>query len=610
MSLKNYGFIRVASISPRVYLGDIEKNTQNILELVQSIEANILLFPELCLTGGSMEDLFRQPVVLEKSKEALLGLMDATKDIAKFIVVGLPMLFNRAVYNTAALLFQGKILGIAVKTELSIVDSRCFSDIAPDIVYFMDDDHIPVETGLCLDLEDFRIGLSLNPANARLAKEVDILLQPAFDAASVDTYKNRAIALEALSREAHCAIAYANAGFGESTSYASFDGYCTVYEDGECLAVSSRYSPGHNIALCDVDMYSTQYKKSGQTALAKDSSISFDLPAAWGSFTNLKRPMAQHPFFREGEAYLAEIAAMQANALLTRLQKINCKTVVLGLSGGLDSSVCLLASYLAYQKAGMDVQNIINITMPGFGTGKQTKSNADDLLESLGLTALNINITASVRQHFADIGQDENVHDITFENSQARERTQILMDYANKINGIVLGTGDLSETALGFCTYNGDHMSMYSMCTGIPKTVLRPYLLYLGKQISPACLEVCKRIVATPVSPELLPVSEGELQQKTEGILGSYDLHDFFLYHFIEDGYDKEKLLFVANQVFAGKFPEEEIKRTLDIFFRRFFSQQFKRNCTADGVSIYSTGLSPHKAWKMPSDLYDSLWKS
>lgn len=557
-----------------------------------------------------MEDLFRQPVVLEKSREALLRLMEATKEIAKFVVVGLPMVFNRAVYNAAALLFQGKILGIAVKTEFTNSDSRCFASIAPDTVYFMGDEHITVERNLSVDLDEFRIGLSLNPINTSLAKKVDILLQPALEAGDVDKHRNRAITLEALSHEKHCAIAYANAGFGESTSYASYDGYCAIYEDGACLAGSTRYSMGNNIAICDVDVLALQYKKSAQTALVEDSSFSYDLPAAWASYDELKRPMKQHPFFREGEDYLSEIAAMQANALLTRLQKINCKTVVLGLSGGLDSSVCLLASYLAYQKASMDVQNIITITMPGFGTGKQTKNNASDLLESLGLSAINIDITASVRQHFADIGQDENVHDVTFENSQARERTQILMDYANKVNGIVLGTGDLSEAALGFCTYNGDHMSMYSMVAGIPKTVLRPYLLYLGKQISPECLAICERIVATPVSPELLPTSEGELQQKTEGILGSYDLHDFFLYHFIEDGYDKEKLLFVAKQVFAGKFPEEEVKRTLDIFFRRFFNHQFKRNCTADGVGIYSTGLSPHKAWRMPSDLYDSLWKS
>lgn len=607
--MKNHGFLRVCAVSPRVYLGDIARNTAQIIHSIQNTDAQILLFPELCITGSSLGDLCTQSIVLQRCLDALRCIRDASADLEKIIVVGLPLLLADRLYNTAAVLCGGNILGIAVKT-LQNEDNRCFTaEIAETEVMLMEE-AVPATAALLLDCETFRLGVCLDKnIDPALLQAAHIVLQPSTEVSLVDGHQKRSTRLAQYSEEGVCALVYANAGFGESTSYHVYDGYCAVYERGACLAETARFEREGNSLLCDVDIEALAYQKR---RLRRRRSLEAAL--SWGfspkTYGNLLRPLSPTPFLREDETYLEDMAAMQAHALLSRLKKIHCQKSVLGLSGGLDSSVCLLASYLAYQRASMEVQDILPITMPGFGTGNQTKSNAADLLQTLGLQAINIDISQSVRQHFQDIGHDETLLDVTYENAQARERTQILMDYANKIGGIVLGTGDMSEIALGFCTYNGDHMSMYSMNSGIPKTALKPYLLYLAKQISPACEAVCACIVGTPISPELLPVQDGELQQRSEGILGSYELHDFFLYHFIEDGYGREKMLFTAKQVFRGRYAEAEIQNTLDTFFRRFFNQQFKRNCTADGIGIYQVGLSPHSAWKMPSDVYDSLWRA
>ncbi len=608
--MKNNGLIRVHAVSPTVSLGNIQKNTQQMIEIIKKTDAHIIVFPALSVTGAGLEDLYAQPIVVEKSMEALKSLCKATAGKEKIVVVGLPMMINYSLCNVAVALCNGKLLGACAKSKYDTNDSRCFHQDINETEISIFNEFMSVDSELILDNDEFRLGLSLNEdLSDKFLYHADIIIQPAAMPSTVGSKQKLHERLAYLSSKSPCAIIYANTGTGESSSYHVYDGYCCAFENGSILAAGERFSQKGSSITCDVDWQAMQYRKSMQKAPEMDAFGLFPMNFSAKTNNNLLRPVTRTPFLRNGEEYLQDMLSMQSIALCSRLQKINCEKVVIGLSGGLDSSVCLLASYLAYQKAGMDTANITCITMPGFGTGKQTKNNAQGLLEALQLQALNIDITQSVRQHFKDIGHDESILDITYENAQARERTQILMDYANKIDGIVLGTGDMSELALGFCTYNGDHMSMYSMNAGIPKTALKPYLLYLAKQISPVCVEVCEAIVSTPISPELLPTNDGELQQKTESILGSYELHDFFLYHFIEHGYSKDKLLFFAKQVFSDIYSEEEIKNTLQTFFSKFFSQQFKRNCTPDGIAVYGTSLSPHKAWKMPSDVYDSLWK-
>ena len=395
-----------------------------------------------------------------------------------------------------------------------------------------------------------------------------------------------------------------------------FDGYTGVFENGRALSEGERFSMSGSLAVADVDIGRLRYQRQRNGSFHQMPRLTRDiqrltLGPAHDAPLPLMRPLEPLPFVpfgAEAGERLEEIAGIQCMGLETRLHAVHGRTVVVGVSGGLDSTLALLVAVRAFDALGLDRSGIHAITMPGMGTGGRTHANAQKLMEALGVTALEIPIEKAVRQHFLDIGQDENVHDVTYENSQARERTQILMDYANKVGGIVLGTGDLSEAALGFCTYNGDHMSMYNVNCSVPKTLVKSLVGYLSRCFDETVAAICQDVIDTPISPELLPTSQGELQQRTEDILGDYALHDFFLYHLMDSGASAGKLKMLAMQAFHGVYGEARVEAQLKTFLRRFFAQQFKRNCVPDGPKVGSVSLSPRGDWRMPSDMQAGMW--
>ncbi|MDY5730536.1 MAG: NAD(+) synthase [Eubacteriales bacterium] len=602
--INNFGYIKVKAVSPRVYLGDIQKNADTILSIIQSSEEQALVFPALALSGASLEDLYFQPVL---HKACLLQLERICKESAHknaLIVIGLPLAVQNRVYEAAACIYQGKVQCFVAKTKLTAQSARTFTPLTEACSVHFAGESIAVLPYASISIANYSVLVSLDVEHLYRVP-AQLVLLPMADPCYTGAQKDSLTTLGYLSKSNTCAIAYANAGFGESSSYQLFNGFCAIVENGEILAKNNAFAMESTHIISEIDLEAMQFMQRKAKLCSCPCDVA--LPMELAKTTQLLRKYTTMPYLQNADD-VEEILQMQMQALITRLKAIHCDKVVIGLSGGLDSAVCLLATYLAFQKMNLPTQNIHVISMPGFGTGKTTKSNADMLMDMLAIHGQTISIVDSVNQHFKDIEHDSNKHDVTYENAQARERTQILMDIANKIGGIVLGTGDMSEIALGFCTYNGDHMSMYNMNAGIVKTVLRPLLVHMAQKISTKLTEVCKRIVNTPVSPELLPSAEAELSQATEAILGSYELHDFYLYHFMQHGYSKEKMQFVAEQSFDN-FSKQEIARSLDIFCKRFFSQQFKRNCSTDGIGVAEFSLSPHKAFVMPSDVISTLWK-
>ena len=547
-------FIRAAAVSTPVHLGDIEANEREILSVFHTFEekgVHIALLPPLCLTGATLGDLLSRPAVAEAAMKALKRLAVHTSETA--VVLGLPVEQRGCIVSAMAVLYGGEVRALVPQGEARVFDMGTFT---------------------------FAIG----------GGEADVLLWPDAAPSVSGSHLRRCEALRQ-----HDAVVYACAGMGESTTDHVFDGYTAIAERGTILAESERFASG--MSMADIDVECLRYRRSqpldeGQPLCS--SARPAPLP--------LMRPIHPLPFVPQAPEALDEIALLQSVGLASRLQAIRCRDLVIGVSGGLDSTLALLIAVQAFDRLGLDRKGIHAITLPGMGTGKRTKTNADRLMEALGVSRLEIPIGPAVRQHFADIGQDEAAHDVTYENSQARERTQILMDYANKVGGIVLGTGDLSEAALGFCTYNGDHMSMYSVNASIPKTLVKQLVRHLGRRFGGVVGEICQDVADTPISPELLPVEEGELNQRTEDILGDYTLHDFYLYHFLDSGADREKLLVLAGQAFAGAYPAAKLESQLDTFLRRFRTQQFKRSCMPDGPQATPFSLSPRGAWKMPSD--------
>ena len=550
-------FLRTAAVSVPIRLGDAAHNAQTIVSALDALRqqgVQLALFPELCLTGATLGDLFFRPDVLTRARGALEAVAARTQGIAA--VVGLPAEVNGRLCSCAAVLQNGSVRAIVPRPIPKQEQRRWFSEGTQSPLFSL---------GGCV----FSIWQAHSAAQAVLLPDAAPAHQPA----------------EITSRLT--AAVYANAGFGESTGDHVYAGDTAVYEDGVCLAQGGRYALAGGHAVADIDLQAIAYRRrmAGWTADAADC-IALDDPLPIQP--PLLRPISCLPFVT-GDA--EEIAMRQTMGLVSRLHAISCKKLVVGVSGGLDSTLALLIAVRAFDRLGLDRKGIFAITMPGGATGARTYSNACQLMQLLGVTALEIPIGAAVSQHFADIGHDPNAGDVTCENAQARERTQILMDYANKVGGIVLGTGDMSELALGFCTYNGDHMSMYGVNASIPKTLVRKLTDHVSAQMGDVIHAVCADVIATPVSPELLP------GQRTEDILGSYELHDFFLYHFLHDGADRERLLMLAAQAFPG----EAVKPALNIFLRRFQTQQFTRSCLPDGAQAGPLSLSPRDAFVMPS---------
>lgn len=636
-NLKTYGILRLAAISPELRVGDIDFNLAQICRSVRQAReagANICLLPELCLTGYTCGDLFYQPLLQQKSLAALQSLAEFSIDMPA-LIVGAPLAQGGRLFNCAVMLAEGQICGVLPKTFLpnrgEFYEQRWFSAASQRDSDFLElaGEQIPFGEDLLFQAANFpelRLGIETcedlwavePPSGSQALAGATLLLNLSAspEILGKQDYRRQLVA----SQSARClaAYAYASAGAGESSTDLVFSGHSLIAENGQLLAETERFRFDGQLAVADIDLArlvgERQRNSSFANARARRSYrvIAFSCPES--VVTDLHRPLSQTPFVpaavTERSARCHEIFALQTSGLMKRLRHVGSQQVVIGLSGGLDSTLALLVIVRAFDRLGIPRSGIHALTLPGFGTTNRTRSNAEALAELLGCQLRVISIDAAVSQHFADIGHDPELHDLTYENSQARERTQILMDVANQVGGLVIGTGDLSELALGWCTYNGDHMSMYAVNCGVPKTLVRYLVQWCAEgefkgEISRVLHDVC----ATPVSPELLPPNEkGQIDQLTEAVVGPYVLHDFFLYNFVRLHYPPQKILWLASLAFGDDFSDVEVRAWLKSFYQRFFSQQFKRSCLPDGPKIGSIALSPRGDWRMPSDACVTLW--
>ncbi len=623
--MKN-GFIKVAAASPALRVADVAYNKAQIIATVEQAAADgvkVLCLPELCLTGATCGDLFLQRTLTDGAWDALCDIAEATKDLSIFFTVGLPLRYNGKLYNVVAAVNQGCLLGLVPKT--CIPDSqRQFTPWGGHLDYIeFGERYWAIKAGSmfsCMELPELCIGIEVGedawasiPLSAeQTEKGATLILNPAATPEIVGRADARRLLATSQSARLVCGYVRAEAGIGESSTDYVYGGHNLIAECGKLLAESKPFSKGISVTDIDLQCIESQRAKANTLFPAQGEpewNVSFSLPL---EETTLTRKISRSPFIPEGEterlARAEEIVAMQAQGLARRVGHIGCKCV-LGISGGLDSTLALLITARAFDILGRDHKDIVCVTMPGFGTTSRTKSNAELLCDSLGVTFRTVPIGASVKQHFADIGHDGVTTDVTYENAQARERTQILMDIANMENAIVVGTGDLSELALGWATYNGDHMSMYGVNGAIPKTLVRYLVAYFADTANDEVqTKVLRDILDTPVSPELLPAKDGEIAQKTEDLVGPYDLHDFFLYYMLRFGYTPEKIFRLTRHAWGEVYDDATILKWLKTFCRRFFQQQFKRSCLPDGVAVGTVGISPRGGWVMPSDAVSALW--
>ncbi len=624
-----YGFYRIAASVPKVQIANSSKNIEEIIDIFKQEsenETSIVLFPELCITGYTVGDLFLNQNLLESQNNALEKLVKKSIGISTIVIVGIVVSFEHRLYNCAAVIQNGKILGIVPKSYLpnknEFYEKRYFQSglrlklktlklLSQEIPFgvdllFSDENDITFGIEVCEDLWSI-----LPPSNQMAINGANMIFNLSASNELVGKSSYRQELVKTQSARLVCAYIYSSSGVGESSSDTIFSGDALICEYGSVLAKSQRFCLENQTIRADVDLEKLIWLRNHESYFG--DSIPSDVRVVKFESTvrisKLNRYIDKHPFVPSDEKIkkevCEEITNIQAHGLIKRLSHISCKKVVIGISGGLDSTLALLATYKAFEILNLDVKGIIAITMPGFGTTSRTKSNAIKLCESLGVTIKEIPISDVSLKEFEAIGHDKNIHDVTYENVQARARTAILMNLANKEGAIVIGTGDLSEIALGWCTYNGDHMSMYSLNSGIPKTLISylvEYFTYM-EDIKDVLID----ILNTPISPELLPHDSDKISQETESIIGPYELHDFFLYHFIRYGAKPSKILFLASHAF-DEYSEEEIKKWFDIFVKRFFTQQFKRNAMPDGVKVGTISLSPRADWRMPSDASFQEW--
>lgn len=628
-----YGFIKVAAASPALRVADCRYNAEQSIAAMQRAAAagvRLLVLPELGLTGYTCGDLLLQPVLQQGALHALQTLLAVSAGLPMTTVAGLPLEVEGKLYNCAAVLHGGKILGVVPKTNLpnygEFYEARWFTPAPAEAkAISLLGQQVPFGTDLlfcCRELPEYKLAVeicedlwvALPPSTRHAMAGATVIANCSASDETIGKAEYRRELITGQSARLMAGYLYADAGRGESTTDMVFAGHDLIAENGRLLAETALFT--NEMIVTEIDVHRlTAERRRTNTWRAADSAgytiIPFSLPA---EVTTLTRLIDPHPFVPADSAERKQrceaILTMQAEGLRRRLEHIGCPCAVLGISGGLDSTLALLVAVRALDLLGRPRTDMIAVTMPGFGTTHRTRSNAELLCEKLGVTLRTVSIAAAVRQHFKDIGHDESVTDTTYENAQARERTQVLMDIANQENGIVVGTGDLSELALGWATYNGDHMSMYGVNGSIPKTLVR----YLVRHAAETCGDealaaVLYDILDTPVSPELLPADEGgRIAQKTEDLVGPYELHDFFLYHFIRYGCPPQKLLYLAENAFAGRYDRAVILKWLRTFCRRFFQQQFKRSCLPDGPKVGSVTLSPRGDWRMPSDASAALW--
>lgn len=639
-----HGYIKVAAAVSSVKVADCLYNVRQTEALIAQAEGRgveIIVFPELGLTGYTCQDLFRQNLLLEQAEAAVLMLLDFTRNLDVISIVGVPVSVNNRLLNCAVVIQKGDILGIVPKTWLpnysEFYEKRWFVsslDINDTDIRFAGNkvrvyaDPVLFRTcdGVCFGVEICEDVWAPVPPSSHLATAgADIIFNLSASDELVGKHDYLRSLLAQQSARTISGYVYSSCGFGESTQDVVYGGNAMIYENGCMVEEGDRFSMKPQLVISQIDVEKLRGERRMNTTFAclphVSEPIIIDAHSVMQRDFELLRSVSPHPFIPSSgdmARNCEDILSVQAAGLAKRLVHTKCRTAVVGISGGLDSTLALLVCVRTFDMLDMPRKSIIGVTMPGFGTTDRTYNNALSLMQSLGVTIREINIAASVRQHFSDIGHDETVHDVTYENSQARERTQILMDLGNKLGGMVIGTGDLSELALGWATYNGDHMSMYGVNAGVPKTLVKHLVRYIAEHdVDETSRATLIDIIDTPISPELIPAADnGEIKQKTEDLVGPYELHDFFLYNLLRFGFRPAKLFMLACHAFNGSVPDapvydnETIKKWLTTFVRRFFNQQFKRSCLPDGPKVGSVSLSPRGDWRMPSDADSSIWLS
>ena len=646
-----HGLIKVAAAIPAVKVADTKFNlveTEKQIAIAEGKGVEIIVFPELSLTGYTCQDLFQQQLLLDDAEQAVLSLLDFTRQLDIIAIVGAPVAVGPLLLNCALVIQQGKLLGIVSKTFLpnysEFYEKRWFASsqdlrpqrihfaghrilVTPEMQIFRTSQGAKFAIEICED-----VWAPTPPSNhlALAGAEIIFNLSTSDELIGKHAYLKSLIAQQ--SARTISGYVYSSSGFGESTQDVVYGGNALIFENGSLIEQSERFLLDPQLVISEIDVERLRGERrtnstfvnaqrpvaaglAGITGQIGELGIRVDclLPLNLMREFTLTRHFGQHPFIPKTENMqdaCDEIFNIQVSGLAKRLVHTNCKTAIIGISGGLDSTLALLVVTKTFDKLGLDRKGIVGVTMPGFGTTDRTYKNAMTLMENLGVTIREIDITASVLQHFKDIGHDASVHDATYENAQARERTQILMDLSNQLGGLVIGTGDLSELALGWCTYNGDHMSMYAVNASVPKTLIQYLVSYAAETAEDETVrQTLNDIVETPISPELKPADDkGDIAQKTEDLVGPYELHDFFLYYVLRCGFRPSKIYWMAQNAFRGVYADGVILHWMRLFFRRFFSQQFKRSCLPDGPKVGSVSLSPRGDWRMPSDAMSTNW--
>lgn len=623
------GFIRVCAATPDIRVADCaynEKNIMNLMDEAYEKQVSVLVFPELCITGYTCSDLFLQDVLLKAAQDSLRHIAAHSAGKNMLVFVGMPFMHKGKLFNVAAAICDGRLLGLVPKKNIpnysEFYEMRHFTPGMDECV----DTALGVKLGSrllfrCENIEELVVGAEIcedvwvacppSTYHAQAGATLIVNCSASDETTGKDIYRRALISGQ--SARLVCGYIYANAGEGESTQDLVFGGQNLVCENGNVLAETQRFKNGTAIAELDLQrLVNERRRMNTYTVNTGDDYEIVDFTLEKYDL-ELTRYYARTPFVPSSkvdrDVRCEEILSIQAMGLKKRLAHTGCRNAVIGISGGLDSTLALLVTARAFDSLSIPRENITAVTMPCFGTTDRTYNNAVELTRRLGATLTEVNIKEAVRIHFRDIGQDESVHDVTYENGQARERTQILMDIANKSGGMVIGTGDMSELALGWATYNGDHMSMYGVNCSVPKTLVRHLVKYYADTCGDSSLsEILEDVLDTPVSPELLPPTEGQISQKTEDLVGPYELHDFFMYYILRFGYMPHKVYRIACHAFEGEYDTQTIYRWLDTFYRRFFAQQFKRSCLPDGPKVGSVAVSPRGDLRMPSDAVRSLW--
>ena len=637
--MKNYGFIKVAAAIPAVRVADCDFNTTEMARIMSEADkqdVRVLVFPELSVTGYTCQDLFRQNVLITAAEESVVSLLNSSMDLDVIAIIGVPVVVGDLLLNCAAVIQKGVLLALIPKTYLpnysEFYEKRWFASSqdleAKEIVFARQRIVVSPEPTLIRTHNGILFGVEIcedvwapdPPSNYLALAGADLIFNLSASDELIGKHDYLKGLLAQQSARTITGYVYSGSGFGESTQDVVYGGNAMIFENGQLLEESERFSlkPQLKIAQIDVERLRNERRSNstyvnaqrGHQATIVDAVDVVERPF------HLTRPIDPHPFIPKDEDMARsceEIFSIQVCGLAKRLVHTHSQKVVIGVSGGLDSTLALLVCIRTFDKLGYDRKGIVGVTMPGFGTTDFTYQNAIALMKLLGITMREISIAKAVRQHFEDIGHDESVHDVTYENGQARERTQILMDVANQVGGLVIGTGDLSELALGWATYNGDHMSMYGVNASVPKTLIQHLIRYeISRTPDEQLAKTLRNVIETPISPELTPADEnGQIKQKTEDLVGPYELHDFFLYHFLRHGFSPEKILMLALHAFSNPstYDEATIRKWLQTFLRRFFAQQFKRSCLPDGPKVGSVSLSPRGDWRMPSDANATIWQ-